>query len=81
MMSQPGQQTIAIHTLPSISRSKGNHAIKFGQLIKHNVRDIFLKIHATNEVGRLVPDLFLFFLKTLNKVKTNDQHLAFHIFW
>ena len=54
--------------------------MKFGKLIKHNARDIFLKIHAANEVGRLVPGLFLFFLKVLNKVKTNGQHFAFHIF-
>ena len=32
-MSQPGQQTIAIHILPNISRSEGNQAMKFGQLI------------------------------------------------
>ena len=37
--------------------------MKFGQLIKYNARDIFLKIHAANEVRRLVPDLFCFFKK------------------
>ena len=41
MMSQSGQQTIAIHTLTNISRSKGNQAMKFGQLIEHNTRNIF----------------------------------------
>ena len=30
MMSQPGKETIAMHKLTSISRSKGNQAIKFG---------------------------------------------------
>ena len=35
MTSQPGKQTIAIHTSPNISRSKGNHTMKFGQLIKY----------------------------------------------
>ena len=34
MMSQPGQQTIAIHILPNISRSKGNQTMKPGQLIE-----------------------------------------------
>ena len=30
MTSQSGQQTITIHILPNISRSKGNQAMKFG---------------------------------------------------
>ena len=32
-MSQLGQQTIAMHILPNISRSKDNQAMKFDQLI------------------------------------------------
>ena len=40
MTSQPGQQTIAIHILPNISRNKGNQTMKFGQLIEHNMRNI-----------------------------------------
>ena len=32
MKSQPGKQTIAIHILPNVSRSKGNQTIKIGQL-------------------------------------------------
>ena len=43
MMSQPGLQTIAIHILPNISRSKGNQAMKFGQVIKYTKRNIFLQ--------------------------------------
>ena len=42
MTSQPGEQTIAIHILPNISRSKSNQTIKFGQLTEHNMRDIFV---------------------------------------
>ena len=42
MTSQPGKQTIAIHILPNISRSKDNQKIKFGQLIEYNMRNIFL---------------------------------------
>ena len=41
MTSQTGKQTIAIHKLPNISRSKGNQAMKFGQLIEYNMRNIF----------------------------------------
>ena len=66
MTSQPGLQTIAIHILPNISQSKGNQTMKFGQLIKHNKRNIFLQKmrqgeNAENEAGRLVPDLFFIF--------------------
>ena len=43
MTSQPGLQTIAIHILPNISQSKGNQTMKFGQLIEHNKRNIFLQ--------------------------------------
>ena len=32
MTSQPGQETITIHILTSISRRKGNEKMKFGQL-------------------------------------------------
>ena len=43
MTSQPGKQTIAIHILPYISRSKDNQTVKFGQLIEYNMRKIFLE--------------------------------------
>ena len=32
MTSQPGKQTIAMHLLPNISKSKGNQIMKFGLL-------------------------------------------------
>ena len=35
MTSKPGLQTVAIHILSNISQSKGNHTMKFGQLIEH----------------------------------------------
>ena len=43
MTSQPGKQTISIHILPYISRSKDNQAVKFRQLIEYNMRKIFLE--------------------------------------
>ena len=43
MTSQPGLQTIAIHILPNISKSKGNQTTKFGQLIEYNKRNTFLR--------------------------------------
>ena len=38
-----GNLIITIHILPIISRSKRNQALPFGQLIEHNVRNIFLE--------------------------------------
>ena len=43
MASQPGLQTIAVHTLSNISRSKDNQTMKFGQLIEYNERNVFLQ--------------------------------------
>ena len=34
---------IAIHILPNISKSKGNQAMKFGQLIECKMKNIFLE--------------------------------------
>ena len=63
MTSQAGQQVITIHMLPNISRSKGNQATKFGQLIEYNVsnnvRNFFFENYAEDE-ARLVPDSFCF---------------------
>ena len=59
-MSQTGQQIKTMHILPNISRSTGNQAIKFSQLIIRSVRNMF---YVENEVGRLISDLFLFFKK------------------
>ena len=43
MTSQTGQQIITVHILPGISRSKDNQAMKFGQSIEYNVREIFIQ--------------------------------------
>ena len=43
MTSQPGKQTIVIDILPNISKTKGNHTMKFGQLIEYNMIKIFLE--------------------------------------
>ena len=59
MRSQPSYQTIAIHILPNISRSKGNQTMKSGQLIECNMRNISLKNHTQNMMEKLVPDPFL----------------------
>ena len=43
IMSQPGKQTIAIHTLPNLSRSKGSQTMKFDQLIECKGKDTLSK--------------------------------------
>ena len=60
MTSQPGYQTITMHILPNISRSKCNQTMKFDQLIQYNKMFLF-KNHAENQSGKLVLDLFNFF--------------------
>ena len=42
MTSQTRQQIITTHILPNKSRSKGNQAMKIGQLMKYNVRTVFV---------------------------------------
>ena len=61
MTSQLGKQTITIHILPNISRSKDNQAMKVGQLIKYNmgIYYISLKNQAQNVVEKLFPGSFL----------------------
>ena len=40
----------------------------------------FFKIHAENEAGRLILDLFLFFKKALYEVKDSGLQLSVNIF-
>ena len=80
MMSQPGQHTVTIYILPNISRNKNSRTMKFGQLIEYNQRNIFIKNHAQNEAGRLVPDLSLFFRKALYQLKASGLQVSFSIF-
>ena len=64
MTSQHGLQTIAIHVLSNISQSKGNQTMKFGQLIEHNKRNIFLQ-KLCAKWGRVTSSRPLIFLKSL----------------
>ena len=54
--------------------------MKFGQLIKHPKRIFCFKNYAENETGKLVPDRFWFFKKSLYQVKTIGLQLDFNIF-
>ena len=58
MTSQLGKQTIATCILPNISRSKNNQAMKFGQLMEYNTRNIFLEKSYTKCSGETTPRPF-----------------------
>ena len=48
------------HILLNILKGKGNHAMKFGQLIEYSMRTIFLGKSSTNDVmEKLVPEPIL----------------------
>ena len=49
------KQTIAIHVLPNISRSKSNQTMIFGQLIEYKMRNIFLEKSYTKCDGETDP--------------------------
>ena len=51
MTSQTGKQRTTIHTLPNISRSKGNKTVKYGKLIEYNMRNILLEKSCTKYGG------------------------------
>ena len=55
---QSGLRAIVIHILPNISRSKGNQAIKFSQLIECSMRNIFLEKSYTKCDGETSPRPF-----------------------
>ena len=80
MTSQPRKQAIAIHILPSISRSKGNKAMKFGQLIEYNKTNNFLERSYTKCSGEAIPRSF--FEKSKLRISL-DQHseILFSLFY
>ena len=49
---------IPVHMLTNISTSKNNQAMKLGQLIKYNMRNIFLNKSCTKWSGETIPRLF-----------------------
>ena len=51
MTQNNGQQIITIHILPNISINKGNQTMKFDQLIKQIVKNIFLQ-KSCRKLGR-----------------------------
>ena len=58
MTLQPGLQAISIHIFTNISRSKGNQAMKFDQLIEYNMRNVFLEKSHTKYGRETIPRAF-----------------------
>ena len=58
MTSSIGKRIITIPIFPNVSRSKDNRTVKFGQLMKYNVRNIFLEKLHTKWDGESSLDLF-----------------------
>ena len=58
MTSQTGQQIVAIHILPDISRGKDNQTMKFDQLIGSNMRNVFFLKSYIKCVEEASPRLF-----------------------
>ena len=56
MTPEPRKQTIAIHMLPNILRSKGNQTMKFGQLMENKLGNNFLENSLQNVLEKLFPD-------------------------
>ena len=55
MTSQSGEKTIAIHILTNTSRGEGHQAMKFGQLIEYNMKNIFVEKSYTKCAGETIP--------------------------
>ena len=57
-MSQSGKETVTLHILPNIFRSKGNQAMIFGQSTECTMRNIFLEKSYTKCGGETIPISF-----------------------
>ena len=71
MTSRTGKQTIAVHILPNISRSKKHEAMKFGRLMEYNKRNNFFKIHEENEARETSRRFLFVFQNSSMRSKSN----------
>ena len=81
MTAQAGEKVITIHILPNISRSKGNQAIKFGQLIKNCMRNFFLQKSWRKWDRETSPRPLFVFWKNFIQDKASRQYVSLRIFW
>ena len=71
--------------MSDISRNKGNQTKKFGQLIEHNMRNIFLEKSSTKYGGETSPKSFFKNIKIENTStithKISEPNSSFHVKW
>ena len=65
-----------MHILPNTSRSKGNEAMKFDQLIEYNMRNIFVEKSCTKFCGEFIPSPFS--KKSILSISLNQQSKVLH---
>ena len=70
MTSQTRQLIITVPIFFNISRSKGNQTIKFGYLIKYNIRNSVYEKTYSNLLGKLVLESFI---KAKLSISSNQQ--------
>ena len=79
MTSQTEKQLQCLHCATSHGGNIGNQAVKFGQIIKYiTLETFFFKTQVENKARTIAPDLFLFFKKTLYRVKAMVSTLVKH---
>ena len=66
-----------MHLLINISRSKGNQAMKFGQLIEYNLINIFLEESYTKCGGETIPRSF--FKKSKLSISLDQYYKTLYI--
>ena len=79
MISQTRTKIITIEILPNIKRSKGNHTMKFDQLIKHNKRNIFLEKSCAKSSEETGPRHF-FETSILSKLLDQQSEVLYSLF-
>ena len=79
MMLSSEKQITTIHTLPNISRNKGNQPMKFSQLIEHKLRNIFLE-KSYAKCGGETSLRFLYFSK-LSISLDQQSEILYSLLW
>ena len=79
MTPQPEKQTITMYLFPKFSRSKGNQTKNVGSVNRIKRKKCYIQNSCKKDIGRILPDLFLFFKQALYEVKAIGLHFSFDI--
>ena len=79
--SETETQTIAIHIMPSVSKSKCNQTMKFVKLIEYNVRNIFVEKQHTKCGGEASTNTFYKKLKLSISLDQQSEVLKSLLLW